>query len=363
MKTIRILFHIIFVISLMTGCLLEDPMKQPYTGFDPADIGDGWVISTPSAEQIDSLALDRIYKDVYADDDTWMTKSLLVFRHRKLIAESYLKTDEDRTRIDAIWSCTKQVNSIITGIAIDQGYIGSVTDPVSDYLPEYIEKYPDKASLTLENLLMMGSGVAFDNSTQSDVFRKHQTDNSIDYVLGLDLMFEPGTGYNYNDGDPQVVSGIVQAATGKTLDEYGKEVLFDPLGITNYEWVRYSDGITMGGFGILTCPRELAKIGQCVLDSGKYNGQQIIPPGYWEEMLSVKVPDAGGDRSFGYFWWSVPSKGYWFMWGHGGQYAFLIPSKRLMIVMTSLTQVDDDVNVSIEQIFEEIVDPIVATAE
>jgi len=249
MKTIRILFHIIFVISLMTGCLLEDPMKQPYTGFDPADIGDGWVISTPSAEQIDSLALDRIYKDVYADDDTWMTKSLLVFRHRKLIAESYLKTDEDRTRIDAIWSCTKQVNSIITGIAIDQGYIGSVTDPVSDYLPEYIEKYPDKASLTLENLLMMGSGVAFDNSTQSDVFRKHQTDNSIDYVLGLDLMFEPGTGYNYNDGDPQVVSGIVQAATGKTLDEYGKEVLFDPLGITNYEWVRYSDGITMGGFG------------------------------------------------------------------------------------------------------------------
>jgi CubicO group peptidase (beta-lactamase class C family) len=92
---------------------------------------------------------------------------------------------------------------------------------------------------------MMGSGVAFDNGTQSDIFRKHDTENSLDYVLGLDLLFEPGKGYNYNDGDPQVVSGIVQAATGKTLDEYGKEVLFDPLGMTNYDWVRYSDGLTM----------------------------------------------------------------------------------------------------------------------
>lgn len=363
MKKISIFYLPVVLITLTTGCLKEDEMKQAFTGFDPVDIGDGWILSTPSAENIDSLALDKIYRDIYANDDYWMTKSLLVFRNGKLVAESYLKDDIDRTRIDAVWSCTKQVNSIITGIAIDQGFIGNVTDPVSDYLPEYIAKYPDKASLTLENLLMMGSGVAFDNATQSDVFRGHLTDNSLDYVLGLDLLFEPGTGYNYNDGDPQVVSGIVQAATGRTLDEYGKEVLFDPLGITNYEWVRYPDGITMGGFGILTCPRELAKIGQCVLDTGRYNGQQVIPADWWEEMLSVKVPDAGGDRSFGYFWWSVPSKGYWFMWGHGGQYVFIIPEKRLLVVITSLTQVDDDVNVSIEQIIAEILDPVVATVQ
>jgi CubicO group peptidase (beta-lactamase class C family) len=362
MKKIIIFFPTIYMIALITGCLKEDPMKKPYSGFDPVDIVDGWIISNPSAEQIDSLALDKIYKDVYADDNMWMTKSMLVFRNGKLVAESYLKDDIDRTRIDAIWSCTKQVNGIITGIAIEQGFIRSVKDSVSNYLPEYIAKHSDKASLTLENLLMMGSGVAFDNSTQSDVFRKHLTDNSIDYVLGLRLNFEPGTGYNYNDGDPQVVSGVVQAATGKTMDEYGKDVLFDKLGITNYEWVRYSDGVTMGGFGILTCPRELAKVAQCVLDSGRHNGQQIIPLDWWQEMLSVKVPDAGGDRSFGYFWWSVPSKGYWFMWGHGGQYAFIIPEKRLMVVFTSLTQVDDDVNISVDYTIS-IVDRIVLTAQ
>ncbi len=61
------------------------------------DIGDGWVLSNPSAENIDSLALDKIYKDIYADDDIWMTKSMLVFRNGKLVAESYLKDDIDRT--------------------------------------------------------------------------------------------------------------------------------------------------------------------------------------------------------------------------------------------------------------------------
>lgn len=363
MKTIKILIPAVFVLSFMTGCLKEDDMKKPFTGFDPGDIGDGWIISTPSGEKIDSVALDKVYKDVYADDKLWMTKCLLVFRNNKLVAESYLKNDIDRTRTDAIWSCTKQVTSIITGIAIDQGYIGSVNDLIGDYLPEYIAKHPDKAPTTLENLLMMGSGVDFDNGTQSDVFRQHATDNSLDYVLGLKLLFEPGNGYNYNDGDPQVVSGIVQAATGKPLDEYGKEVFFDLLGITNYKWDRYSDGVTLGGFGILTCPRELAKIGECVLDSGRHNGRQIIPLDWWKEMLSPKVPDAGGPLSFGYYWWSVQSKGYWFMYGHGGQHAFLIPDKRLMVVITSLAQVDDDVNVSVEYLIDNIVDPIVATAE
>jgi CubicO group peptidase (beta-lactamase class C family) len=362
MKKINIFFPAIFIFALMSGCFKEDPMKKPYTDFNPVDISDGWVLSNPSAENIDSLALDGVYRDVNADDNLWMTKSMLVFRNGKLVAESYLKDDIDRTRIDALWSCTKQVNSIITGIAINQGFIRSVTDSVSRYLPEYIAKHLDKASLTLENLLIMGSGVAFHNITQSDVFRKHLTDNSIDYVLGLQLNFEPGTGYNYNDGDPQVVSGLVQAATGKPMDEYGKDVLFDKPGITNYEWVRYSDGVTMGGFGILTCPRELAKIGQCVLDTGRHNGQQIIPLTYWQEMLSGKVIDAGGDRSFGYFWWSAPSKGYWFMWGHGSQHAFLIPEKRLMVVITSLTQVDDDENVPVEYLID-IVDRIVLTAK
>jgi CubicO group peptidase (beta-lactamase class C family) len=352
----------IILLLMAAGCLKEGEVKLPYSGFQPVDIGDGWILSTPEAEGMDSLQLSNVYQEVYADDATWMMKSLLVFRYGKLVAESYFKNEDDRTSRAAIWSCTKQVNAIITGIAVHQGYITSVEDSIGKYLPDYIDRYPDKKGIRIKHLLTMTGGVAFDNSEQSDIFREHNTENSIDYVLGLNLDHPPGTYFHYNDGEPQLISGIMQYATGKNLDEFGKEFLFDPLGITNYEWYRYSDGLTLGPWGILTTPRELAKVGQCVLDGGVHNQQQIIPPAWIAEMLSPHIEHAHQDAAFGYFWWSIPTKGWYYMWGHGGQFVFLHPVKHLMVVVTSLTQVDDDVALQYEQIVA-IADKVAATCD
>lgn len=126
------------------------------------------------------------------------------------------------------------------------------------------------------------------------------------------------------------------------------------------KWKRYSDGVTLGAFGILTNGRDLAKIAQCVLDSGRYNGQQIISEKWLNETLSAKLPEAHNDAAFGYYWWSLPAKGYHFMWGHGGQYAFIVPGKKMLVVITSLVQVDDDVTMTPEQIAA-VVDRIIAT--
>ncbi len=344
-----------------TGCLKEGKMKKPYKGFTPHSYADGWATSSPSAEKMDSASLERIYEDVIADDGTWMMKSLLVFRNKKLIAESYFKDEADRTRRAPIWSCTKQVNAIITGISIGEGYIAGEDDLAEKYLPEYFRVYPDKKGLTLKHLLTMKSGTSFDNGGYSDIFRQHKTGNSVSFVLGLELKNPIGTTFHYNDGDPQVISAIVQKATGLPMDEYGKRVLFEPLGIKNYEWVRYTDGVTMGAWGIMTTPRELAKIGQCVLDSGRYNDQQIIPKDWWFKMLSAQVPNAHGDAAFGYYWWSIPAKGWYFMWGHGGQYVFLNPGKRLMVVATSLPQLEDDFALWYEKIVS-LAEKIEATA-
>jgi len=101
---------VIFFLAILSGCLKED-LKQPYKGFEPVDINDGWILSNPSAESIDSLSLDQVYRYLYNNDDYWMTKSLLVFRNAKTGGGSYIKDDEDRTRIDAVWSCTKQVTT------------------------------------------------------------------------------------------------------------------------------------------------------------------------------------------------------------------------------------------------------------
>jgi len=354
--------HILGMMIILASCLQEEPMKRPFTSSAPKEIGDGWALSTPETEGMDATGLEEIYRTVYENDDTWMMKSLLVFRNGKLVAESYLKDEADRIRPDAIWSCTKQVTAILTGIAIHQGLIQSVQDPIGSYLPEYVNRYPDKAGITLHHLLTMKSGLDFDNGTSSDIFRQHKTDNSLDYVLGLDLQFPVGTQYKYKDSDPQVVSGIMQYATGIPMDEFGKKVLFDPLGVQRTEWVRYSDGLTLGPWGILTTPRELAKIGQCVLDSGRHQGVQVIPLSWWSSMLNAHVVNAHDDAAFGYYWWSIPSKGWYFMWGHGGQYVFLKPAKKLMVVVTSLPQVDDDVALWYEDIVN-IADSIDAITE
>ena len=86
----------------------------------------------------------------------------------------------------------------------------------------------------------------------------------------------PGTDFYYNDGDPQLMSAVIQSAAGKPADEWADEVLFSKIGVRNYNWVRYKDGTTLGGFGIETTPREMAKIAMCVADSGRFNDQQII---------------------------------------------------------------------------------------
>jgi CubicO group peptidase (beta-lactamase class C family) len=332
----------VLIISLfLSSCIKEGDLTRPFTTFQPADIGDGWLISNPSVENVDSLALIDIYKDLYAHDKAWALKSMLVFRNGKLIAESYLKDDADRTRYNAIWSCTKQVTGIATGIALTEDYIQSLDDSISKYLPDEVALHPDKKNITIANLLTMRSGIYFDNGNETDVFRTHSTESSVDYVLGDELKWEPGTHYQYNDGAPQIVSAIIQKTTGMTLANYTKQKFFSKIGLTRYEWKDYSDGLTLGAFGLMMPPRELAKVAQCVCDNGKWKDEQIIPLEWLDQMLTIRVPNVHNDVGFGYFWWISDERNLCYMHGHGGQYAAIYPLKRIVVVATSLEQIEE----------------------
>lgn len=333
----RYLIAILAVISL-TSCLREDSLKKDYSGYKPKDIGDGWKIGSCKINSVDSSALNNVFQSVYDDDKTWPMRSLLVFRNGELIAESYLKEESDRTRPRAIWSCTKQVMGILTGILWDRNDI-FLNDRLEQYLKSYTDKNRNKENITVQNLLTMKSGIGFYNDKHSDVFRKKEVNSSIDFVLELDLDYAPGTYFNYNDGDPQLLSGIIQNIAYKKTYQFARDELFNKIGMHNYSWASYDDGITMGAFGIQTTPREIAKVGQLVLNKGMWDTVEVVSEQWIDTMLSVHtmVPDYTQLR-FGYYWWIYPSKNYYFMWGHGGQYVFLIPEKNAMIVITSLEQ-------------------------
>lgn len=340
---------LLVILMLLVGCLQEESLHRPFSTFAPVDIADGWVISTPTAEGIDSLGLVSVYRDLYRHRKAWNIKSMLVFRHGKLVAESYLKDDYDRIRYNTLWSCTKQVTALSFGIALEEGLINSVGDSLKTYLQDELTGHADKQNITLENLLTMRMGIFFDNGYMTDTFRMHSVTSSVDYILDQELRWAPGTHYMYNDGSPQLISAVMQNATGQTLAAYTKTKLFDRIGFSSYTWEQYSDGITMGPWGLAMPPRELAKIAQCVCNNGMWNGEQVIPQSWLSQMLQERITETGSELGFGYFWWLNPDENVYAMRGHGGQYAVIYPDKELVVIFTGLENTEDEVSLTIEE--------------
>lgn len=317
----------ILILSLaLTACMKDEPVNMPFTSFEPREIEDGLSLSTPMEEGMNAEKLRSVYEASYADENLWSLRSLLVFKNNKLVAESYLKDENDITTRHLIWSCTKQVMGILTGITLDNEFISSIEDPISDYLPEVLSDHPEKAGITIRELITMHSGIDYNN-----------------------------------DGDPQLISAIIQSATGKPADEWADEALFSRIGVWNYNWVRYKDGTSLGGFGIETTPREMAKIAMCVADSGRANGQQIISAEWITEMTSAQI-EVSDEYAFGYYWWIDPSRNIHFTWGHGGQFAFIVPDHQLIVVMSSIPNTQGDYQIQADEALP-VVDEIIKACD
>ncbi len=325
---------------LLPACLKEDALKLPFTTYAPAALADGWVVATPEEAGMDGAALTRIYRDFHEKSDLWQVRSLLVFRHGRLVAESYTKDTADRTRPTAVWSCTKQVMALLTGMALERRLIDTAS-AIDRYLPASAASHPDKAAIRIGDLLTMRSGIGFENgglNGGSNQLLKQVPDNSLDFVLGLPLRHPPGTTFHYSDGDPQILSAVLQAQTGRSVRDWACEVLFEPLGMRHYDWIAYRDGLTMGAFGISATPREMARFGQLVLDGGRWRGVPLVSPDWVATMTAPKVSaqeTAYHGLSFGYYWWVDETRGVVFMNGQGGQFVFVKPDAGLVVVMTA----------------------------
>lgn len=358
MKT-KSLYILIAILVLASACLKEDELKMPFTGFEPIEINDGIIISDPENENVDRAQLTEIYKDIVADENLWTLKSMLVFRNGKLIAEDYFKDDNDITNRDLIWSCTKQFLGVITGIAIKEGLIESIDDPMSEYMPEEFAAHSDKANLTIRNFLTMQAGIDYENggaTGETDALLQQKPDNMVEFILSRPISFEQGTNFHYNDGEPHLVSAMIQKLAGKPTDEWADEVLFSKIGFTNYSWTRYRDGTTFGAFGIKSTPREMAKLAILVADSGMWQGEQIVPKQWIMDMTSQQVISGYGDDYFamGYYWWMNEDQSIIYTAGHGGQYTFIVPEKNLIVAMTSIPNLQDDNQTQPGEAFEYI---------
>ncbi|MFY0644676.1 MAG: serine hydrolase [Bacteroidia bacterium] len=357
-------FKYLFIVLILSSCLTADDLNLDFISYQPLEIGDGHhIISTDSA-QMNADALKEIYLELHNGKEFWPIRSMLVLRHGSLVAEHYFKDPNDINTQHLIWSCTKQVMGALTGIALEQGVIDSIQDPIGKYLIEETTPYPDKANITIEDLLSMHSGIDYSNDGvggETDKLLRQIPSSIVDFVLGLDQREVPGSSFHYNDGDPLLLSAIIHKETGKPTDLWANEVLFSKIGLRNYSWRRYKDGIAFGGFGIETTPREMAKFAICVADSGRHEGTQIIPKHWISQMTALQVKTEF-DYDFGYQWWIDSKRNIHFMWGHGGQFGFIAPDKDLVVIFTSIPNTQGGYQITADEVLP-IVDKIIHSCD
>lgn len=319
---------------LLCACLPDEDLKVLFTGYEPEELGDGWTISSPQSEGMDVREVRRAYTRVFSEDEFPLAHGLLIVRNGKLVAEAYCRNERDRDLLHHLQSATKSITSILLGIAIDQGLIESVHTPVYEIIPEHFDDDVGKRAITLYHVLTMQTGLHWSETgikTAGTPALYHYTDNSLSYVLGNNLDFTPGTQHNYNDGDPQLISGVIQKVTGVTMEEFAVTHLFSPLGIADYQWEQHRDGVTFGAFGLWLKTRDMAKIGKLVEQGGTWEGQQIVSSAWLSESTQLHVPD----NYYGYYWKVREPTDPFYAVGHGGQYIHVTPAKNLVIVIIS----------------------------
>ena len=280
--------------------------------------------------------------------------ALLVSKNGKIAFEKYYH-QADKNKLCNVQSLTKSIMAVLVGIAIDQGKIASVKEPIAQYFPEIFAALKDanKQQITIAHLLNQTSGLAWKGYLEHEDWLKNEQPNL--YVLSKELESTPGETYNYNSGATHLLSRIIVKATGESVAEFAKENLFSPLNIHTINWEKRNDGHHDGsGLGLWMQAGDLLKIGQLMLAKGKWDGQQILSEKWVNTLLdpALKSKAAFGlPRSkHGYCWYSKERNGMelYYGMGYGGQFIFLFPKDDVVIVTTHNHDTPDGIDQQVQ---------------
>ena len=297
---------------------------------------EGWKTSTPEEQGMDSEMLAEMFDFIGKED--YDIHSVTIIRNGYLVTDASIypfKADSKHN----IHSCTKSIISALIGIAIEQGYIGSVKQPVLSFFPGRTVANLDanKEAMTLEHLLMMASGFEWSSSCLMggiDFTRQMvQTNDWVGFMLDLPMAKPPGTRLEYCNGASFLLSAIIQETTGMTAFAFAEANLFTPLGISDVEWPSSPRGITIGCGELRMLPHDMAKIGYLYLNKGLWDGKQIIPAAWVGASTGehITAPYFGG---YGYQWWTEDN-GVYSAQGYAGQLIFVVPEHELVVVFSS----------------------------
>jgi len=311
-----------------------------------ADIDDYKIFSnnTVKTGQVQAWPLSATYNKPVLNDSL---KNLLekiqsigvaVIKNDSLLYEQYWEGFSD-TSYSGSFSMAKSITSLLMGIAVKEGLVKSIEEPVGNYLPAFREG--EKAKVRIVDLLTMSSGSNWDESYAnpfSVTAELYYGDDLNKTATGVKIIRPPGSYHSYKSGDTQLLGLVLEKAIGKSLSEYAAEKLWQPLGAAHP--ALWSTDKVNGHEKAYCCfnsnARDFAKIGQLMLDSGRWKGLEIISPAYYKQSIApCMIPDNSGQpcNYYGLQWWLVPYEpGVFYARGILGQYIIIMPAQHMVIV-------------------------------
>jgi len=331
----------------------------------PEASDDGWSTVALADVGMQAAPLEALMADVLNRDDHHL-HAILIVKDGKLVFEEYFSGHDadltdyqfapgpvrqfDRNTLHFLASASKSVTSLLLGIAIDRGFVRGVDDSMLSYFPGY--GYTAASDeITLAHMLAMSTGLDWNEagpySSPSNLLNHlwHSPD-PVRVVLEQRVVSAPGERFIYNSGTTNLLGEVVRRASGMPLREFAERYLFSPLGISDFEWVgfQHDPDMALASSALYLRPRDMAKIGQLMLQEGTWQGQQVVSAEWVRASVrnAISLPSSMR-RSFhtagyGYQWWlesynSGRIKAYSAR-GHGLQFIVVLPDVGLVVVFT-----------------------------
>ncbi|WP_202412752.1 serine hydrolase domain-containing protein [Duganella lactea] len=296
------------------------------------------MVASQAPAQPLSEALARRDSDEHRD-----LRSVLVMREGAIVAERYYNGEQADTLHD-IRSAGKSITALLAGAAADRGKL-SAQDRIDRLWPA--AKGTALAGVTLDQVLTMRSGLAAVDDDPASPGNEDKMDDAADpvaFALATPAATVPGTRYRYNSLTAYIAGITVEQATGEDLEDFARTALFAPLGIQHWKWLRDATNHPKGQGNLFLRTRDLASIGQMVLDQGVFKGHRVISAGWLAAALAPRVLLAGLDPyadHYGYFWYQKSHHigdrdiVVHFASGNGGNKIYVIPALKSVVVITS----------------------------
>ena len=292
------------------------------TSFSSNNIDFSWIEKSPESIGLDTIEVNQLMDFVKIPE--FNTQAAILIQGNYIIAE-YYGEGYDKSSLVTSWSVAKSFTSTLIGIAIDEGYISSINDSITDYLPEW--KGKDQDNILLKHLLAMQSGMD-DHPLAGVVF----STNMVKYSLDRDVLRPPETAFSYSNEDSMLLGEILENATGFSVQDYADKKLFNILEIEDKWWTDQA-GNTVTYAGLDMNPRDFAKFGLMVAQDGKWENKEVVS----SEWLETATNNYNDLAPYGFQWWTSNSpdeKDYNFFSAKGldGQLIYVWPEIDLVFV-------------------------------